>query len=101
MEVMIANALPSRIHVAVVRYSDVAIEFLISPSRVPIPCGTVLRREDLEPDHALVMTGFDEGVEFSAMFDGYAGTIRAVLMQGKKEEGPYWRLTLLSISEEG
>lgn len=101
MEVMIANALASPIHVAVIRYSDVAIEFLISPSRVPIPCGTVLRREDLEPDHALVMTGFGTETEFSASFDGYEGTIRAVLVKGKKEEGPYWRLTLLSISEEG
>ncbi|HSD12696.1 MAG TPA: hypothetical protein VLC10_04005 [Patescibacteria group bacterium] len=101
MEVMIANALASPIHVAVVRYSSVAIEFLISPTRVPIPCGTVLRREDLAPDHALVMTGFDEETEFSAMFDGYLGTIRAVLMQGKKEDGPFWRLTLLSHSEAG
>ncbi len=101
MEVMIANALASPIHVAVVRYSPVAIEFLISPFRVPIPCGTVLRREDLEPDHALVMTGFDEETEFSASFDGYTGTLRATLVKGKKEDGPFWRLTLLSASEEG
>ncbi|MEY4744507.1 MAG: hypothetical protein RL272_452 [Candidatus Parcubacteria bacterium] len=101
MEVMIANALDARVHVAVVRYSHKAVEFVISPTRVPVPCGKILRHEDVEPDHALVMTGFDEQTSFSAMFDGYAGTLRAVLTEGKTKDGPFWRLTLLSISEAG
>ncbi len=101
MEVMIANALGVPFHVAVVRHSAVAVEFLISPSRVPVPCGQVLRHDDVGPDHALLVTGFDEETEFSASFEGYAGVLRAVLVQGKKEDAPFWRLTLLSLSSEG
>ena len=67
MEVMIANSLEMPIHIAVVRHSPLALEFVISPQRVPIPCGTVKRRDDIEPDHALLMGGLGEGVEFSAM----------------------------------
>ena len=101
MEVMIANSLEEPIHIAVVKHSPQAIEFVISPQRVPIPCGAVKRHDDIEPDHALVMSGFDAGIEFSATFEGYAGTMRAVLLEGKAKDGPFWRLTLLELRTEG
>src|SRR5688572_16347416 len=95
MEMMVANALDEPIHVSVVRHSTCAIELIISPERQPIPCGKVLRHELLEPEHALLMNGFDDETEFQASFEGFTGTIRANLAQGKNDEGLYARLTLL------
>lgn len=95
MEVMVANALDEIIHVSVVRHSTCAVELIISTERMPIPCGTVLRHEYLEPEHALLMNGFDDETEFQASFEGFTGTIRANLVQGKNDEGPFARLTLL------
>lgn len=100
MEVMIANSLDVPIHVAVVRHSSLAVEFVISPERVPIPCGSVKRHDDVDPDRALLLTGFDEETEFSASFEGYEGTLRAVLLEGTTKDGPFWRLTLLELHAE-
>lgn len=95
MEVMVANALDEIIHVSVVRHSTCAVELIISPERMPIPCGKVLRHEYLEPEQALLMNGFDDATEFQASFEGFEGTLRANLAQGNNDDGPFARLTLL------
>ncbi|HTK04517.1 MAG TPA: hypothetical protein VL500_02945 [Candidatus Eisenbacteria bacterium] len=100
MEVTILNALEATIHVAVVRHSPQAIEFVISPERVPVPCGTVMRHDDIAPDHALVLRDLDERTNLSASFEGYTGILRAALIEGKTKDGPFWRLSLLTLTEE-
>lgn len=100
MEVTVMNGLASPVHVAVVRHSPLSIEFVISMTRVPVPCGAVIRHDDVAPDHALVVSGFDERTNFSASFEGFAGILRAQLIEGRTQDGPFWRLSLLALSEE-
>jgi len=100
MEVTILNGLEAGVHIAVVRHSPISVEFVISTERVPVPCGEVIRHDDVAPDHALVVTGFDDETSFSASFEGFAGILRAALIEGKTKDGPFWRLSLLALSEE-
>jgi hypothetical protein len=61
MDILIVNELEYPVHVTVVEHSVLALEFVLSETRVPIPFGTPVRREVLDPGQVLAVQGLPDG----------------------------------------
>lgn len=62
MDIVIVNDLEYPVHITVVEHSVLAIEIVVSHGLVPIPIGTVLRRETLDQGEILAIQGLDPRV---------------------------------------
>ncbi len=94
MEVQIANMLDGVVHVAVVRHSENALEFVVSPTRVPIPTGTVLGHWDIEPGQALSMTNVHEDMNMGMSLQGYPDGMKVTCTDGKNDDGEFRQIVL-------
>jgi hypothetical protein len=62
MQIIIWNRLDHDVHLTVVMYSSLALEFIITPYRVPVATGKVLHRDTIEPEMAANMVGVSEDI---------------------------------------
>lgn len=62
MDIVLVNGLDRPVHITVVEHSSLSIEIVVSDALVPIPRGTPLRRETLEPGQVLAIQGLDPKV---------------------------------------
>ena len=95
MHILIVNELDHDVVVTVVEHSPLSIEFMISVGRVPIPVGTVSKRETLAPGQALGMFNIPKNARPTMRQRNMNGPVSVIRKRGTDKDGTqYVELTL-------
>jgi hypothetical protein len=102
MYIFVVNMLGFPISVTVVEHSKLAVQFLVSLTHVPVPAGTILKRDILQHEEVLMSSNLDEDARPTISQRQMNGpiTIRKVIGKSKKTGETVVQLFLLSAPDD-
>jgi hypothetical protein len=95
MEFVIANELDYPVHVTMIEHSPLSVEILLSLGQVPVPTGSIIRREMLEPGQGLAMKGLSDKLKLTLDRHRLPGTIAKKQWGKTKQDDRFVLVTLL------